>query len=664
MKIILTQKSAPAQFAAEELSKYVFLMMGGILSEIEYKTEAKSDEKDTIRLGLLGDFKLDDSDVDDVVIDDVIDINVKNGSGYIAGSNPRSMLMAVYKYLKSAGCMWPRPGIEGEYIPKKDISGHSFKYRKKADYPFRGECSEGALSYESLRDMIYWMPKVGMNMLMNEGNAPYIYMNRWYMHKYNSHLHEKNAEENYEKMIEYIDRCEYDFQKTGVSYHIMGHAWMFSELGIVNGHTHNSNVTIEEEDKKYLALTAKEGVRGIANNSMFFTNFCYSNPEARKKLVDFWVKFAKEKPYIDYYHVWLADSKVSACICDECSKEEFSDWYVLLLNEIDEALTANGIDARFVFIMYVYTHRPPKKLKINNPDRFMLLYACGINYDEGYDTSFYEGNVPPYDPTKAHIPTQPLGNRWRKEWKEISGAKLSCVYEYRFYLDHYADPGYMKVARETYRDMRLLKELDYHGTMSDQTMRNFLPTGLPMCIMGETLFDRELDFEEYTVEYFEKAFGEDGGKCREYLEKLSDYFCPELVRNDGRKITADEEGFMVDEKKKEFWYDNPVAAEKFAAIPDIVDEFLPVIEKNRKCSNICQAKSWDYLKYHAYIVKELSKVYLEGAKSNKEKARELYFKLADWISIHELEISPVFDLCLFEGHMRRKLEIPTLRDVY
>ena len=31
-----------------------------------------------------------------------MDIDIKNGSGYIAGSNPRSILMGVYKYLKSA----------------------------------------------------------------------------------------------------------------------------------------------------------------------------------------------------------------------------------------------------------------------------------------------------------------------------------------------------------------------------------------------------------------------------------------------------------------------------------------------------------------------------------------------------------------------------------
>ena len=72
------------------------------------------------------------------MIDDVCDVDIKNLSGYIAGSNERSVLMGVYKYFKSVGCRWVRPGDDGEYIAKADLMNHSFRFRKKADYPFRG----------------------------------------------------------------------------------------------------------------------------------------------------------------------------------------------------------------------------------------------------------------------------------------------------------------------------------------------------------------------------------------------------------------------------------------------------------------------------------------------------------------------------------------------
>ena len=72
---------------------------------------------------------------------------------------------------------------------------------------------------------------------------------------------------------------------------------------------------------------------------------------------------------------------------------------------------------------------------------------------------------------------------------------------------------------------------------------------------------------------------------------------------------------------------------------------------------MCKAKSWDYLKYHAYIVTELSKVYYQAALGNKESATDIYVKLIDWISLREIEIAPVFDLHLFNLSIVGKLGI-------
>ena len=120
MNIIVKREEQTVYYAKEELMRYLKKVYNKALeSDIE------------ISLGLLEDFNLDTSDVDDTFYDDVIDIDIKNGSGYIAGSNPRSVLQGVYQYLKSMGCMWVRPGIDGEYIPQCDIENHSFKYRKK-----------------------------------------------------------------------------------------------------------------------------------------------------------------------------------------------------------------------------------------------------------------------------------------------------------------------------------------------------------------------------------------------------------------------------------------------------------------------------------------------------------------------------------------------------
>jgi hypothetical protein len=65
-----------------------------------------------------------------------------------------------------------------------------------------------------------------------------------------------------------------------------------------------------------------------------------SNPEARTIVAKYITKYAKEHLNVDYLHVWLADATGNHCECDECKKKIPSDWYVMLLNEIDERLTA------------------------------------------------------------------------------------------------------------------------------------------------------------------------------------------------------------------------------------------------------------------------------------------------------------------------------------
>ena len=102
------------------------------------------DDKATegFRLGLMSDFGLDVSEADDIVLDDIIHIDTDENGGIIAGSNPRSVLLAVYRYLQENGCRWLFPGIDGEFIPIRDIE--PIKYHKMADCRFRGQCNEGA----------------------------------------------------------------------------------------------------------------------------------------------------------------------------------------------------------------------------------------------------------------------------------------------------------------------------------------------------------------------------------------------------------------------------------------------------------------------------------------------------------------------------------------
>lgn len=658
MKILTCRKTETAEYAAQELAKYIrHITRCQIMPEVVFAdTYPALPCEDTIVLGSLDELSLSTADLSDPFIEDIVDIDVVNACGYIAGSNDRSILIAVYKYCTSAGCRFIRPGEGGEYIPYCDLSSHTFQYRKKADHPFRGECTEGAVSYEHIRDTVYWLPKVGMNMYMIEGLVPYSYMHKWYGHVGNRILRQKGNVTDYAMLEELVDRMEMDIKRTGVQLHTIGHGWMFEKLGIHHTTAAAEKAALKEEDKQYLAMLG--GKRDI-NKGTFFTHFCYSNPAARKLLVDFCVEYLQDKPYVDFLHVWLADSTNNQCECPECAKMTPSDHYVMLLNEIDEALEKIGSKTRLVFILYIDTVRPPELLKLKNPNRFVLLAAIGLHYETGYIKGEYTGEIPPYVRNQFSPPDNLLRLKWHKDWKALSNNIPSVIFEYRFYTDQYCDPGYMQVSRETHRDMKSLNEVDFQGCMSDQTHRMYLPTSLPMVMMGETLFDKNLDFDAYTDDYFVGAFGADGLKCREYLETLSKLFCPSNIRVGG-KNGVEEEGLETAAGKPRTWRNNPAVAESVAKIPAVLDAFLPVIEKNMALDNVCHRKSWVNMKYHYHICSYLAKIFYLGASGKLEEAREVFDGLEIYLSEVEYDIHNDFDVFLFTKTIRSKLEMPAV----
>ena len=169
-KIYKVTASPVVDYAAEELKKYLRMMMprcGEI--DICYDPNAK----EGFRLGLMADFGLDVSEAKDLVLDDILHIDTDENGGMIAGSNPRSVLLAVYRYLTINGCRWLYPGVDGEYVPVKSIE--AVKYHKMADCRFRGQCNEGAESQQAMMETIEWTPKVGMNVYMLEFDIPKVY---------------------------------------------------------------------------------------------------------------------------------------------------------------------------------------------------------------------------------------------------------------------------------------------------------------------------------------------------------------------------------------------------------------------------------------------------------------------------------------------------------
>jgi len=152
-KIYKLSLSEPVDFAAEELKKYLRMMVPGCaVVDIAYDPKAT----DGFRLGLLEDFGLP-NEAEDAILDDVVHVDTTEDGGILAGSNPRSVLYAVYRFLKLQGCRFLYPGVDGEFIPRKNIE--PVKYHKMADYRLRAHTTEGGPSLEQVLQYIDYQTK-------------------------------------------------------------------------------------------------------------------------------------------------------------------------------------------------------------------------------------------------------------------------------------------------------------------------------------------------------------------------------------------------------------------------------------------------------------------------------------------------------------------------
>ena len=269
------------KFAAEELRRYLAL------------TGAKGTGE--IHVGQISAFPVGVPPVvDDPEFDDAIDIQVSGGAGHIAGVNPRSALIGVYRYLTELGCRWVRPGADGEIVPKLD-SLPDVRLREGASYRHRGVCIEGSTSFEHVRDLVDWMPKVGFNAYFTQFREAHFFWDRWYG------KHDDPASQaesiSVEDAREYTRRTVVELEKRDMLYHAVGHGWTCEPFGIGGTGWTQEDAGPPENVRQYLA--EMNGKRDFFHGVAINTNLCYGNPEARRIINEEIADYSEKHPDID-----------------------------------------------------------------------------------------------------------------------------------------------------------------------------------------------------------------------------------------------------------------------------------------------------------------------------------------------------------------------------
>ena len=612
-------------YAAEELKKYLRMMMprcGEIL--ISYEPKAKGG----FRLGLMEDFGLDTSEAEIPDLDDIIHIDADENGGIIAGNNPRSVLLAVYRYLTINGCRWLFPGVDGEFIPIKQIE--PVQYHKMADSRYRGQCNEGAESQQAMLETIEFTPKLGMNAYMLEFDIPKAYYDWYYNHTYNE-MNREPEPINADTVLQWKRACEAEIAKRGLQFHDIGHGWNAEAFGIssVDGWVKDENNPIPEEARQYLALI--DGKRDLFKGVALNTNFCMSNPEARWIVTKAVCDYAQANPHVTYLHVWLADYQKNHCECDNCRVKRPSDWYVVFLNDIDAELTKRGLATRIVFCVYSDTAYEPTCEYIKNPARFtMSLGAISRSYTYSVEKDPKVEELKPYVLNKSdRLDTMEEYIVRANLWKQFVPCN-AVAYEYHFWKHQFYAPGTLCFAKRVFEDVISYRDNHFNGMIQDCSQRCFFPNGFSFYCYAQKLFDHSLTYEELEKDYFTHAYGDQWELALEYLRAVDTYM-PQTYM----------EAKHTSRIPNNFY--NPAMEEKLLALVPMAKAFEEKLDANKNMPVRVQTVAMRLLRLHAQYVQGLAKAMALKSVGKDAEAKEAAAAFFAEFGKHEVAVERYYD---------------------
>lgn len=613
-------------FAAQELQKYLQRMTR---MDIPVNVCPAYDPavRDGIWLGLIEELNGPPADITGSDFDDSIWVDINGGRGRIMGINNRSVLLAVYRFLNAAGCRWVRPTADGEYVPSCNLASLEAHLAEKPSYRHRAICIEGAVSLENVLDMIDWSAKVGFSGYFIQFREGHTFFDRWYSHALNPL---KTPEKiTVEQAREFTRQIESELVRRGMIYHAIGHGWTCEAFGISGL---GWDPVIQDWPAEVLdSLALVDGKRAMWNDIPLITSLCFSKAEVRRKVVSCVVEYLETHRNIQALHFWLDDGFNNKCECEDCRAMLPSDFYVLLLNELDAALTASNFTEKVVFLCYADMLWAPERERLANPDRFIFMFAP--------ITRSYRKPLFPQD---LNYP-QPPFNRNKLVFSNNNDEQLSFLRAWQavfagdsFIFDYHLmqpgtytnDPDPTFLARLLNTDIKNLRRLKLNGMVSCQLQRIFFPTGLAMYVMGRTLWDDNLDFEALLDEYLAGAFGADWKRCKAYLLELS-------------KLQD-----VVPLREKQLPLDSDWAA-KLAQGQEIILGFLPVIQQNLGLPEACHARSWHYLNIHSEIMLQYLPLLAARAQGDGTEIARLWQQLKQYLCQAEDDIQPVLDVYFF-----------------
>lgn len=610
MKIQIMAQARPVETAAAELKNYLTRMGREEILPQDWQLGVQ----DLAPYGI--------TDLPDSELDDAYYIEVSADKACIYGSNARSVLLGVYRYLTEIGCRFLRPGAEYEIVPQKQHAEEFFAHcAHKASLRHRGACIEGATSIENILDFIDWSPKIGFNSFFLQFKYPHQFLQRWY-----DHVRSPKLAPQHWSMQQSVDAdavLDEAMKQRGILQHRVGHGWTGEALGYTATGWDTDDAQLPEEKTALLAEIGgkRELFGGVPTN----TNLCYSNPKVVELYSEKVLEYVREHPEVDYLHLWLADMFNNACECEQCRKKILTDHYIHMMNVVDEKLTREGFQTKLVFLLYQELLWAPETETLHNPDRFVLMFApITRTFMKSYQQAGELPPAPPYVLNHIKMPRSMEDNlTMLKGWQK----KVSCdsfIYDYHLGKAHYGDPGYVRLSRIISDDLKAHKSLGMNGISSCQELRAFLPNALPNYVMGQVAMDTEKSFNDIASDYYQSAYGAKWAQVFDYLEQISDLYDIDYFVGYHEAVSAEMQ-------------------ERFKKVLALIEKFEPVIRQTlAEPLPPVQKRFWRELSYHKEYVEKLTNAMLLRAEGADTK--EAYRAFTDLVRENEPEFQKSLDV--------------------
>jgi hypothetical protein len=456
--IVASPRSDPVVFAAGELRKYVGQISGCALEE------GRPGEKGpAIVIGVREDLAAGEARLlpgpargyDGYAIGVAAGDDAGTGRIVIGGDNGRGVIYAVYDLLERLGCRWFYPGLDErdpETIAKRaTLSLPAGKWAVASKFRFRGFC--------------------------------------W--------LQENRTPEDFERLYDWALKCRYN--RVPLSEQGVPAAKRRGLMTTWGGHGFGHFLKTEDYFKEHPEWFGMQGGKRV-HHGVWGSQFCWSNPEARKTFADNLERWVRSHPELDVLAICGLDG-VPACTCPECSKLNPSDWEITLMNEVTARLEKTAPSLVIETLGgYPPVQAPPKQTRPH--PRLRIEYAhWGRGQVAGYDDPEY----------RKHSSLE--------AWCDLFEARMTV---FQYYSDHFATPWVAAPYALAIRgDRKYLLERGADG------MENLLypegywwQSGLNMYLAGRCFYDASLDpFEllrDYALHYYG---GRAGPVMAGYLEE-------------------------------------------------------------------------------------------------------------------------------------------------